>query len=355
MARHSDLLANRSHEPAFHQTSDPFGLADNRVTAGKFWVDITIPAAPILYIRNEANSAWVVVSSGSTFTDTTFAINDSVDATKQIKFDAAGTTGTSTTIQGSQTTNKTLTLPDVTSTVLARTSTDQGANRVQNKDLDASNTKIVDNTDTTKKIAFTASGNTTAVTGTIAAVFTTAKTLTLPDATDTLVAKATTDILTNKTITSTTNNVAAKSLLSATTTIDVFAAAAPTSGQVLTATSGTAATWQTPGGGGGGMSIYKQTTGGGTTFGDSSVITTPLMALGRVTIPASTTQTVTVNKGGSAASNIYSVMLTTKGNWSNLVYLEDVAGNVFPKVGSTFTINNNDSVSHDVYVMSIID
>ena len=35
-------------------------------------------------------------------------------------------------------------------------------------------------------------------------------------------------------------------LRSATTTVDVSAAAAPTSGQVLTATSGTAATWQTP-------------------------------------------------------------------------------------------------------------
>lgn len=39
-------------------------------------------------------------------------------------------------------------------------------------------------------------------------------------------------------------------LKSATTTVDVSAATAPTSGQVLTATSGTAATWQTPAGGG---------------------------------------------------------------------------------------------------------
>lgn len=40
------------------------------------------------------------------------------------------------------------------------------------------------------------------------------------------------------------------SLQSATTTIDVSAATAPTSGQVLTATSSTTATWQTPTGGG---------------------------------------------------------------------------------------------------------
>ena len=56
----------------------------------------------------------------------------------------------------------------------------------------------------------------------------------------------TTDIqaMTNKTITDSTNNVMAKSLKSATTAIDVSAATAPITGQVLTATSSTAATWQ---------------------------------------------------------------------------------------------------------------
>jgi hypothetical protein len=39
-------------------------------------------------------------------------------------------------------------------------------------------------------------------------------------------------------------------LQSATTTINVSSATAPSAGQVLTATSGTAATWQTPSGGG---------------------------------------------------------------------------------------------------------
>ena len=52
--------------------------------------------------------------------------------------------------------------------------------------------------------------------------------------------------LTNAIITATSNNVAAKSLLSATTTVDVFAATAPAPGQILTATSNTAATWQNP-------------------------------------------------------------------------------------------------------------
>lgn len=55
-----------------------------------------------------------------------------------------------------------------------------------------------------------------------------------------------TQTLTNKTMSGTTNDVEARSLKSATTTVAVSAAAAPTVGQVLTATSGTAATWQTP-------------------------------------------------------------------------------------------------------------
>lgn len=57
---------------------------------------------------------------------------------------------------------------------------------------------------------------------------------------------STAQILTNKTAIATTNDIAAKSLHSATTVVDVSAATAPSSGQVLTATSSTAATWQAP-------------------------------------------------------------------------------------------------------------
>lgn len=55
--------------------------------------------------------------------------------------------------------------------------------------------------------------------------------------------------------------VQAPALRSATTTVSVSAATAPTSGQVLTATSGTTATWQTPTGGSGGTgaNIFLQT------------------------------------------------------------------------------------------------
>ena len=68
-----------------------------------------------------------------------------------------------------------------------------------NKSLSDSTTYFIDSSDATKKLNIDVTG-TTGITGTLTSAFTTAKTLTLPDATDTLVGKATTDTLTNKTI-----------------------------------------------------------------------------------------------------------------------------------------------------------
>jgi len=68
--------------------------------------------------------------------DTTTKIVDSADPTIEIAFDADGTTGTKTTLKTSQTTNKTVTIPDITDTLVTKDTTDA----LKNKTItDASN------------------------------------------------------------------------------------------------------------------------------------------------------------------------------------------------------------------------
>ena len=104
-------------------------------------------------------------------------------------------------------------------------------------------------------------------------------------ATGAIVGTTNTQTLTNKTITDTTNNVMAKSLKSATTTVDVSAATAPSSGQVLVATSSTAATWQTLSSIPGAIPtfVYKELTGIVTPSVSTTGWTTPPSPLSEVT------------------------------------------------------------------------
>lgn len=135
--------------------------------------------------------------SNKNLVDNSTFIVDNSDATKRIGFDAAGTTGTTTTIQGSQTANRTLTLPDVTDTLVSRTSVDQGANRLKTKDLNDADVVFVDSADPTKKFVIDAGGTTGTIMNLVAAQ-TSTRTVNLPDASTNLVGDDFAQTITNK-------------------------------------------------------------------------------------------------------------------------------------------------------------
>lgn len=149
-------------------------------------------------------SAWqesVASGSGQTLSnknlvDNSTFIIDNADGTKRIGFNAGGTTSTTTTLTAAQTANRTITFPDATTTVVGTDVTQT----LSNKSLIDNVTDIVDNADATKRILFNA-GGTTSTSTTLTAAQTANRVITFPDATDTLVGKATTDTLTNKTLT----------------------------------------------------------------------------------------------------------------------------------------------------------
>lgn len=95
---------------------------------------------------------------------------------------------------------------------------------------------IVDPSDTTKRLIFDVSGITTATT----------RTVVMPNANDTFALLAAAQTLTNKTITDATSNINARGLWynSGSGFISSYAAPAPVAGQVYTATSSAAASWQ---------------------------------------------------------------------------------------------------------------
>lgn len=129
--------------------------------------------------------------TNKTLDDASVYFVDTGDNTKTIRFDAAGNSANAdTTIASTSTGDATLSLPPATDTLVGRISTDTGTNRLQNKELSDNNVLFVDSGDTTKKLAFDASGITTGNT----------RTLTAPDANTTIVGTDATQVITNKDI-----------------------------------------------------------------------------------------------------------------------------------------------------------
>ena len=152
-------------------------------------------------------------------TNKTFA--DSTDNTKKMNFILTPLT-TATTVA--------LTIPALSTTLV-------GIDSVQtltNKIIISSN-YFADQTDNTKKMNFVLSS---LVTGTNIS-------LTIPTSSTTLVGIDSNQILTNKTLNSTTNIITCDNLRSATTIVDIHSTIAPILNQALIATSSTAASWQT--------------------------------------------------------------------------------------------------------------
>ena len=159
--------------------------------------------------------------TNKTLTDLSTYVVDNIDTSKKMQFQCNLITTATT---------RTMTVPDANGTIVL----DAAAQTLYQKSLIDSSTYVIDNSDNTKRLQFICDSITTGTT----------RQLTVPDASGTIDLTNNVATLTNKTITGTTNNVSAKSLLSATTTIDVFASAAPSTNQALVAATSSTATWQ---------------------------------------------------------------------------------------------------------------
>ncbi len=156
---------------------------------------LTLPTAGTL-----ASLTSTGIFTNKSLSDTTTKFVSAADSTKALMFDlSAATTGKTVTITSLHTVDRFWQLPDLGGTPTFVSVT--GVQDLYSKDLMVSGSnrcRFVDATDQTKVLRMDVSGATTGSIMNLAFPTTGTKTLTFPDATDTMVGKATTDQFTNK-------------------------------------------------------------------------------------------------------------------------------------------------------------
>lgn len=316
--------------------------------------------------------------TNKTVLDNSFQVDNVTDVTKALKFSLGGqTTGTTLTLTSANTANSAITFPNVTSDTLVSLAATQ---TLTNKTLLDTTTNIANAVDATKQFGWTLSGATTGTKTTIAANQTANRTLTLPDATDTLVGRATVDTLTNKDLTSNTDNVIARALWvgSGASSVSTYAATAPTAGQVLTATSGTTATWQTPTTGTitgaanigvAGAGVFVSASGSTLQFkninaGSSKITVTDDVANNEIDIDvnqanidvnALSNYPVTVPHGGTGVTSITAGNVMVGNGTSAITFTKAAPSGAFVGTTDSQTLTNKNLVDNSTFIVDATD
>lgn len=176
----------------FRQNTQAITGRPNQATTYTASRDIQLPPGDTDHVLVSATSTQTLSnktlanSSNISVKDTNFVIQDDGDTSKQIKFEASVLTTGNTVVLSVPTASTTLVGTDSSQSLTNKTL--NNTNVITVKDA---NFAMQDDTDTTKQLQFQLSGITTSTT----------RTLTIPDASDTIVVLAASQILTNKTLT----------------------------------------------------------------------------------------------------------------------------------------------------------
>ena len=167
--------------------------------------------------------------------------------------------------------------------------------------------------------------NTDGYVRTFSSTVTANRTYTLPDISDTLVTLTATQTLSNKTVTDTGSSIYATGLWygSHAGTVLFSGSSAPTSGQILTATSGTAATWQAP------TSIFLD----GSFKVENTTTTTKALVFNLAAQTASTTLTLT--SGANTTNSIITFPVTASDTVAVLAATQTLTNKTITDSGSS--------------------